>query len=448
MCYGKIESGNNPLKLTETLKRDTFFDTRQMIKHKFYLRKDIKTLDGLHHVFLDIAYNGNRIRIPIQGVKVKVKHWSSEGQRVKRPNKGEPYNFFQEFNVRIESFEGAIAEIKKTVLIHNTRLSDAFILERLRNPNKLKVDKREFFAVVDEYIDMTKSVKARNTIKGAVSSFAFLKNYSLEKKRDLNFEEMDQHFFETFRKYAFEEKEIGDNYFAKIIASLKAFMSWSHDKGFHSNLAYKKFKAPERETEVIYLTIEELFKLYNFQFESRKLSHVRDFYCFGCFTGLRFSDLASLKSSEIKGDFIIKNIQKTQEVDQKIPLSNYAKAILEKYSDTVHEPLPKISHQKFNDYIKDCCELAGIDSLITIVRFSGSRRIESTHKKCEIITSHTARKTFVTNSLILGMKEMVIRNITGHKKEENFKRYVRIADTIKQSEISNTWDRIEVSEFR
>lgn len=415
-----------------------------MIKQRFYLRKDIKSKDGIYHVFADIAYNGNRIRIPVPEVKTKEKYWSLKDQRIKRPGKGEPYNYFEEFNVKLEGIESSIGDIRKTVLIHNNRLSKEFILDRLRNPNKIKADKREFFAVVEEYIQISKSVKAKNTIKGAVSTFRFLKVFEKNSKAHLNFEEMNQNFFEKFRQYAFEEKKIGDNYFAKIISSLKAFLSWAHDLGYHSNLSYKKFRAPERETEVVYLTIDELFKLYRHNFNSRKLSHVRDFYCFGCFTGLRFSDLVALRSPHLQGNYIIINIQKTQVFDSKIPLSIYAKEILAKYKDTVHEPLPKISSQKFNDYVKDCCKAVGIDTPTTIVRFSGSSRVEETFPKWKLITSHTARKTFVTNSLILGMKEMIIRNITGHKKEENFKRYVKIADSIKQGEVANTWDKISL----
>jgi len=291
-------------------------------------------------------------------------------------------------------------------------------------------------------MDLSSTVKAKNTIKGITTTFKFLEIYCSEKKVRLNFEEISQNFFERFRKYAFDDKKIGDNYFAKIVSSLKAFMSWAHDFNYHSNLAYKKFKATERETEVIYLTIEELFRLYRFQFTSRKLSHVRDFYCFGCFTGLRFSDLVGLTSAHIQGDYIIKTIQKTQALDSKIPLSLHAKEILAKYEDTVYETLPKISHQKFNDYIKECCRLAGIDTLVMKVRFSGSKRTEVAFPKWQLITSHTARKTFVTNSLILGMKEMVIRNITGHKKEENFRRYVKIADNLKREEMVSTWSKI------
>ncbi len=340
--------------------------------------------------------------------------------------------------------QSTLTEIRKSVLVNNKRLSDEFIIERLQNPNKIRADRKDFWAIYEEYLELSRSIKTSNTIKGTVTAFKFIQKYSHEKRFNLNFEEINQVFFEKFRKYAFEEKKIGDNYFAKIISSLKAFISWAHDFGYHSNLAYKKFKAPERETEVIYLTIEELFRLYNHQFHSKKLSHVRDFYCFGCFTGLRFSDLTALRNTHIQGDYIIKTIQKTQESDSKIPLSTYAKGILLRYIDTPHEPLPRISHQKFNDYVKECCRLAGINTLMTTVRFSGCRRIERTNPKWEFITSHTARKTFVTNSLILGMKEMVVRNITGHKKEENFKRYVKIADNIKQNEISNTWNKLNL----
>ncbi|MBS1507009.1 MAG: tyrosine-type recombinase/integrase [Bacteroidetes bacterium] len=407
---------------------------------RFYLRKDLKTNDGLLHVFMDISFNGTRIRKPVPGVKVKTNHWISDLQRVRKPGKNEGYNFCDEFNLKLDQLHATVTEIKKSVLVNDNKLSDQFILDRLRNPNKIRIDRKDFWAIYQEYLDLSATMKARNTIKGITTAFKFLQKYCAVKKIKANFEEINQSFFEKFRKYAFEERSLGDNYFAKIISSLKAFMSWAHELNYHSNLAYKKFRAAERETEVIYLTIDELFKLYRFPFASRKLAHVRDFYCFGCFTGLRFSDLIGLTRAHIKGDYIIKTIQKTQELDARIPLSLHAKEILAKYQDTAYETLPKISHQKFNDYIKECCRLAGIDSLVNKVRFSGGKRTDEAFPKWQLITSHTARKTFVTNSIILGMKEMVIRNITGHKKEENFKRYVKIADNVKKHEIENTWN--------
>src|SRR5690606_29018926 len=133
---------------------------------------------------------------------------------------------------------------------------------------------------------------------------------------------------------------------------------------------------------------------------------------------------------------------KTKTIDHEIPLNKFAKEILDKYKKTIYEPLPVISGQKFNEYIKECCEVAKINTPTTVSRFSGNKRVDKTVPKHELITSHTARKTFVTNSLIFGMKEMVVRNITGHKKESTFKRYVKIAEDFKQKEMQETWDKI------
>ncbi|MFZ6001878.1 MAG: phage integrase SAM-like domain-containing protein, partial [Bacteroidota bacterium] len=244
-----------------------------MIKLKFYLRKEIKTKDGLHPVYMDISYNGNRIRKPVQHLKVKGNHWLLKQQRIRKPSKEESYNFFEEYNLKLDELANTIGEIKKSVLIHNHQLSDRFILDRLENPNKIQVDKRQFFAIVKEYLEQSRSIKSKNTLKGAVSTFNFLEKFQSEKNHKLNLQEINQQFFEKLRRYAFEEKNIGDNYFAKIIASLKTFLSWSQELGYHSNTSYKKFKAVERETEVIYLTMEELFHLYRFPLSSRKLSH-------------------------------------------------------------------------------------------------------------------------------------------------------------------------------
>lgn len=223
-------------------------------------------------------------------------------------------------------------------------------------------------------------------------------------------------------------------------------MNWAFDKGFHDNINFKKFKVKENEIEVVYLTMEELLHLYNFNYDSNRLNHVKDTYCFGCFTGLRFSDIEKLSPSNIFDDHIKINIQKTKTIDHKVPLNQYSKSILEKYKNTINEPLPVISNQKFNKYLKECCQIAEIDKLTTITRYYGQKRVDRTVPKYKLITSHTARKTFVTNSLILGMNQMVVRNITGHKNENSFRRYVKIADDFKKQEMDNTWNKISLKE--
>ncbi len=412
-----------------------------MLSVYFFLKKERLYKDGTCPVFMQISFNGNRIRRPVQGVTVKPQHWIPEKGRIRKPNKNEADNNYQEFNTRLEEFQGKIGEAKKYVFMNRIRITEKFILEWLFKKDSILLAKNFFLPLFDEYLNTIRSNSAKRTIMGKVTVRNFLNEYQESKRLQLHLSDFDSNFFEQLRRYAYEERKIGSNYFAKIIATLKTFLNWALDKGHTDSLEFKKFSAPERETEIIYLTETELKALYNHPYKSTRLSHVRDVYCFCCFTGLRISDATNLDSTHIKTDQIVIVIQKTQQINA-IPLNKYAKEVLSRYEGTVRAPLPKISVQKFNQYIKECCKLAGIDTPTSIVRFSGGSRTTETMPKYDLITSHTARKTFATNSLILGMTEMVVRNMLGHKKEESFRRYVKIADSVKKSEMNETWGKI------
>ncbi len=414
-----------------------------MISVYFFPKKERLYKDGTCPVFMQVSYNGNRIRRPVQGVRINPKHWVSDKGRVKKPSKTEVDNNYQEFNTRLDEIQGRINEANKYILINKVRLTEKFILDWLYKENSIQISKKVFEPIFDEYLNAIRPNSAERTILGKTTVKNFILAYQEAKKTELHLSDFDQDFFEKIRAYAYDDKKVGANYFAKITTTLKTFLYWAVDKGYTDNLRFKKFSAPEKETEVIYLTEEELKALYNFDFKSARLRHVRDIYCFCCFTGLRISDVRDLSVHNIQDGQIVKMIKKTQDVSV-IPLSKFAIEILEKYKGSPREPLPKISTQKFNDYIKDCCEAAGITTPTMIVRFSGGKRTVETLPKYELITSHTARKTFATNSLILGMSPMTVRNFLGHKKEETFRRYVKIADNVKKSEMSKTWDALSL----
>ncbi|MEP1034766.1 phage integrase SAM-like domain-containing protein [Ekhidna sp.] len=412
-----------------------------MINISFYLNTQKIDKNGQSPVYMLLTYKGQRIRKAVKNVKVSPGLWNDKKGRVK-PAKDDALRIHESFNSKLESLEEAAHKINKVSLRYEIPLTKEYILTRLENPESIELTGRNFFTVFQEYISTLSGHRAKRTLTGITTVMNFLKAFQNETKYSISFASIDLRFFEELRSYAFEKRGIANNYFLKIIMVLKAFMNWAAEREYHSTVAYKKFKVQEVEREVIYLTINELTDLFNYKFDSKRLSHVRDIYCFSCYTGLRFSDVISLNESHIQDGYVVKTIVKTGQVNNKIPLNKQAKAILDKYRDTIHYPLPKISNQKFNSYIKECCEKVGIDTPISIVRFSGGKRVETTHPKYELITSHTARKTFVTNSLILGMKEMIVRNITGHKKEESFKKYVKVAEDVKRKEMESTWDSI------
>ena len=156
---------------------------------------------------------------------------------------------------------------------------------------------------------------------------------------------------------------------------------------------------------------------------------------------MRVSDLRNLKKENIKDGQIFKTIVKTHKTEV-IPLNQFAQAILAKYEHLEITPLPKLSSQKLNDHIKDCCEEAEINTRVHYVDYSGGKAKEHSEPKWKLITNHTARKTFITNSIVLGMNTKTIKDITGHKKDSVFNKYVKISEEFKKLEMDRTWDNI------
>lgn len=409
----------------------------------FHLRKDKIGKEGLAPIRMVIATNGFKIFKAVKKVKCTENDWDSRKERIKAPKKKEEYNNYIEYSKIIDELETSLKKLDRYMLLNNIVPSKDYILEKLASGIEKVQLSHLFFPSFEEFIESSKTVKAPRTIKSYVTTRNFLQNFEEYTQYKLSFESIDTNFFEKLQDYTFLIVKNKNSYLAFIIKTLKTFMNWSYNKEYHDNLKFKKFKAREDETEIIYLTMEELMKLYNHEFKSEKHSKVRDVYCFNCFCGLRISDTSALRPSNISNDAITLTIKKTRANNTRIPLNKFSKAILEKYKGTIHEPLPVISQQKFNKYIKECCEKVKINTPITITRYIGQKRIDTTKPKWKFITSHTARKTFVTNSLVLGMKEMVVRNITGHKKEESFRRYVKIAEDLKRSEMDNTWNNVK-----
>ena len=338
-----------------------------MAATNFYLLTDKKNKNGLCPVTAQFTFNRYRVK-KATGVKVLEKHWNEEKQRVKPNLKAEPYNNYKEYNSKLDEFQQKAQDIFNYALLANLELTDKYFTKEWEDKHHKTSQAKDYFSYYDEYIEVNKPIRAQRTTMGHITAYNFLKAFSEHSGIRLTVDGFDMKVFEQFRSYAFKDREISDNYFNTLTSKIKAFMGWALERGYHKNQAYEKFRAPEKQKEVICLYKEELFALYNFPFDNKRIEKERDVYCFGCFTGFRFSDLIDLKPEHIKGDEIQKVIVKTREFSR-IPLNRFALDILEKYKDNPHGVLPKISEQKFNDYIKEACRIAGIDSMVSVTTF-------------------------------------------------------------------------------
>jgi integrase len=161
------------------------------------------------------------------------------------------------------------------------------------------------------------------------------------------------------------------------------------------------------------LTEKEVFQLLEKDLSaSPRLEKVRDLFCFGCFTGQRFSDIMRFSQDDFDGkkwDFMSIKVKKRVVV----PFTGFisqALPILEKYNYT----LPVISNQKFNEYLKEIGEIALLNNSVRIIRFSGVKEVQIRQPKFAFMSSHMARRTFVTIMLEKGVPITVVQRITQH----------------------------------
>lgn len=408
------------------------------MKITFELRKEKISKNGLIPIQLVIRENGKRIR-KNTGVSVLENHWN--GHRITQNLKKEQANDYEIKNDDLQKIEDKVRKIFLLLKANDIPFTTDKFNQLFAKKEEIQTVFFDFFMCFDEYIEKGKLTKTPNTTKGQITVRNYLKTFFHDYGFRNSFEVIDEFFFDELMAYSYHVKEIKQNYFAKIIKVLKSFLNWATEKEYNTKRDYEKFRVGEHDIDIVYLTFDELMTLYNKEFDSDRLSHVRDFYCMGCFTGLRFSDLEKLHLANISDDHIVLSIQKTRTQNHPIKLNKYAKAILEKYKGTIYEPLPSISSQKFNAYIKEACEEAEITQPFTIHWFVGNKKVSDTKPKCKFITSHTARKTFITNSLLLGMEPKAIKKIANIKKDAVLDKYMKVTEAFTDNQMDKAWNK-------
>jgi integrase len=276
--------------------------------------------------------------------------------------------------------------------------------------------------------------KAANSIKNdkqlKVKTEAFL---ALKKHRKILLSKVDQNFADDFHSYLMTLNLL-NNSVAKILRGFKAFLNWCRGKGWQVNNV--SFRIKENIPEILFLDKDELKLVEEVIITNNRLERIRDIFIFGCYTGMRISDIQKLKKSDFGKDkvrFFETKGHKT--ISHTVPIVGSALKIVNKYWDfPIEKLLPEISTQKYNDYLKELLRLAGIDKSITIAEQRGGRVIEKTAPKYQLASSHLARKTFITRALEKEMPEMIIKSVTGHSKNSRaFARYFEITDKIKSN---------------
>ncbi len=411
-----------------------------MISVKFNLKHKDKNVSN---IFMCVYYGAFKISINKStgenyrqtvflryyiGDSVHTKFWLTKTCRVKVTN---AYPANKELNTKLQNIEDKTKDAIRELQNKGIELNNDVIKEKLDEIFKSykdqtgKINERDLMSFIPVFIETSNN--SEGTKKSYRRVLTDLQEYEKEKHTRLLFDRIDIDFYNTFVKFL-QSKNYSPNTIGTRIKVLKTFLSDAYERSLHNNLDFKKkaFKKPSEETKAIYLNEKELDKLYKHDLSGdSRLENVRDWFLIASYTGLRFSDFSRLAKDNIQKDNIEILTQKTL-TPVVIPLHTYVKAILEKYDYN----LPKvISNQKFNKYIKEVCKAAKIEDEVLVNETKGILRTSKTEKKSDLVSAHTARRSFATNAFLAGVPPIQIMKITGHKTEKAFMTYIKISES-------------------
>lgn len=168
----------------------------------------------------------------------------------------------------------------------------------------------------------------------------------------------------------------------------------------YTDFEYKKGKSKE----ATFLTEEEVGLIQNFTPPSDSLKRIKDLFILQCFTGMAYVDLMAFDKSKIQmlGENKILSSTRTKTDESYISLLlPEAEAILLKY-DYI---LPRITNEKYNDYLKLVGAGAGIN---------------------KNLTTHVARHTYATYLLNRNIPIETVSRCMGHSNIKMTQVYARM----------------------
>ena len=258
-------------------------------------------------------------------------------------------------------------------------------------------------------------------------------------KPQLSWADFDEAGLTSFITYLREKRGHKNSTVRRQIAFMRWFLAWADRRGYLKNTDYRaykvKLKGAERKKEVVFLTWEELMRLWNWEPDSSFRGQVRDIFCFCCFTSLRYSDAVNLRWPDIGPDSFRVTMVKTA-TSVEIQFNQWSSELIGRYVDEAFRDdrvFPPISNQVMNRCLHEICKDCGIDTPVHYTWYKGNERHDEVKPKYELITTHCGRRTFICNALAMGISPSVVMQWTGHADYKSMQPYIGVSQETKEA---------------
>ena len=347
-------------------------------------------------------------------------------------------------NKKLLELKSQFEEFKRYLCDNPSKLENCWELLRkciYKDSDMRKTKKINAIHWLRDAIANDKTIKTSGEHKGASTMETYLivlkdfNNFLLEKGREvIGFEDINLALIKEYETYLFNKKVKGErttatstvgNKCVQLISIIKRAEPYNLIDIHEAKLdKYTKPKSRQGDENEISLSEEDINKIHSLKL-SGKEEVVRDVFILQCWTGQRFSDMLSLNKGIVKdtdNGQILEIVQTKRTHRVAIPLFPVALEILKKYNFN----LPEISKNTMLRYLKIIGFKAGLTEDHIVTEDRGGKVTNSIKQRWELIGTHTARRSYISNMLKRGYDSHLLMKITGHTTEEAFKRYVKV----------------------
>lgn len=395
-----------------------------MIKTNFNLRHSTRGKEAI--IYLVCNFAGTRIRIST-GRRVRPEYWNKKKQVIK----ANPYmSDVSQYNDKLRELQQLVIRAYNDFELTHGRIPT---LAEFHGLIEAKKDK-PLFELWEQFIMQSKD--------GSWQGYKRTRELVQEYKPGLTFAQVTMEFYYDFVRYMERDKKYAINTVGSHIKNLKIFLNYATDIGANKYKYYKnkKFRMLYSPAHTIYLTEEELQGIYDLDLEDQPpLERVRDLFILGARTGLRYSDFTRIRAEHFRGGKIHINVSKTNRLTV-IPVHPWVYALLEKYGGDF--PDWDVSNRIMNDIIKKIAALVeALNTPVKIKKTKGGRVIWEDIMKYDLVTTHTARRSCLTNLFLGGAPVYSIMALSGHRTERDFLLYLRLEKHEHADLIQEQWDK-------
>lgn len=295
-----------------------------------------------------------------------------------------------------------------------------------------------------EYFDYLQEKLKKTQGYGTIKNYSQVKRQLLAFNPKMSFDDITENFYDEYNDYLVSEatnrntKQVGlsTNTIGKHWDKIRKVCKEAQKDGVQVSMVYQDYKSPSHRVPPLWLTKDEAQKLIDIELTSYNRI-IRDEFLARYYTSLRTSDMDKVNKNsfmQINGGTYLRFTSVKTKKDLVIPLNAKALEIFEKYN----YQFPDLPQQVKNRYIKDIAQEAEINTKVPRTIFRGSKRIEKVYEKWELISTHTARRSFGRRFMESVGDINQLREIMGHTDTRTTALYIGWED----QELSKSVNRI------